>query len=560
MSILNILLTICVVVQVFSSPTLNDLNKLRDHLFAHKKYNKFARPKLDQSDPTILTIHFRLTDIHDLNEVSQSLSSSALLNIDWLDEVLTWNPSHFGGIDELFLSQSEIWKPELVLHNGVTKLSLLGDDSLQVIVKSDGKVEWKPFEVFETKCEVDLSYYPFDFQSCTIEFVNWNTLPTYIRIRIGAHEGTVTQVDSSEWDVNKLDSEIYFESRIEIISFTVNMKRKPHFFAVNMVFPVVLLGILDVFTFWLPASAGEKMSFSVTIYLAFAVFLNVVSSLLPVNSKSVGVISIYLLYHLVQGAIIIIITCIQLRMLNWDGIKTVPRILKWITLFSFKLRCRSHRVRNAPANPDRTRQLPDTEEPTALTREQIRKESNAKRLSTSSIQDVTDNEPSAVIEKEMAEQKVIVTWCDVSASLDSYCFLLFSVILFGATMTLFCVPNRFQESDIEFTPHPQNGNIVNGNTKNNPSMGNNDKNGNDNKHDNKNVQNEDMNGKTKNDKSTNEKTANKKKRDTSETNKMLPGLMDKFLKVARNQTDVLKSHHRGTVRVESKGKTPQSGG
>ena len=87
--------------------------------------------------------------------------------------------------------------------------------------------------------------------------------------------------------------------------------------------------------------AGEKMSISVTIYLTFAVFLNVVSSLLPASSKSVCIISIYLLYHLCQGAVIIILTCLQLRMLDWNDIRIVPRVVRSLTLYSFKFRCRS---------------------------------------------------------------------------------------------------------------------------------------------------------------------------------------------------------------------------
>ena len=189
------------------------------------------------------------------------------------------------------------------------------------------------------------------------------------------------------------------------------------------------------------------MSFSVTIYLAFAVFLNVVTSLLPANSNSVGVISIYLLYHLVQGALIIIITCIQLRMLNLDGIKTVPRLLKWLTLISFKLRCRSHRVQNVPLNPERKLSMPrsSTEQRNTLTRPHIQKKVSIGRLSIISIQDITEKElpsRSPVIEKEMTEQKFIVTWFDVSASLDFYCFVLFSIILFGASMALFFVHVR----------------------------------------------------------------------------------------------------------------------
>jgi hypothetical protein len=36
---------------------------------------------------------------------------------DWVDEFLVWDPSKYGGIDELIVFQREVWLPDLFVEN-----------------------------------------------------------------------------------------------------------------------------------------------------------------------------------------------------------------------------------------------------------------------------------------------------------------------------------------------------------------------------------------------------------------------------------------------------------
>ena len=58
-------------------------------------------------------------------------------------------------------------------------------------------------------------------------------------------------------------------------------KRKPDFYALNMILPVLLLAVMAVFVFMLPAESGEKIGFSLTVLLAFVVLMTILGDKMP---------------------------------------------------------------------------------------------------------------------------------------------------------------------------------------------------------------------------------------------------------------------------------------
>jgi hypothetical protein len=67
-----------------------------------------------------------------------------------------------------------VWKPDISLQNGFTDLSELGSTFIQVKISYNGTVTWRPFQIFESKCVLDSTYFPFDTQECDLEFVAWS--------------------------------------------------------------------------------------------------------------------------------------------------------------------------------------------------------------------------------------------------------------------------------------------------------------------------------------------------------------------------------------------------
>jgi len=57
--------------------------------------------------------------------------------------------------------------------------------------------------------------------------------------------------------------------------YTVRLRRKTLFYTVNLIIPSALISLLSMVSFYLPTTAGEKITMSVSILLALVVFLQV---------------------------------------------------------------------------------------------------------------------------------------------------------------------------------------------------------------------------------------------------------------------------------------------
>jgi hypothetical protein len=283
--------------------------------------------------------------------------------------------------------------PDLVLKNGFTAFKPLGGDFYFVYVDSDGTVSWYPYAVFESKCDIDVTFYPFDKQTCNIVFKTWSYTRWEINLTVSEEMvGFFEYVPNSVWEVTSTDATYDVDNTETDITFIINLRRKPFYYIINLFLPITFLGILSPVVFIIPADAGEKMGYAVTIFLTFVVFLTIISAQLPVNSESVSNMSIYLIIKLFFGALIILITSLQLRIHHRKSDRKIGKVLRSMVRFERRLRCMN----------ENTIDIEEAEEKEA---------------------DVRKMEPN-------------IEWIDVSSAIDFFCFwvLLSADILISAVI------------------------------------------------------------------------------------------------------------------------------
>lgn len=340
--IIKVFVTVVLLVHIgyVSGQTSANTKALLTHLFTTNAYNKDVRPSNDQTQTTLLYIDFNLVSFNSLEEVQQKLTITAFLVMFWIDEHLQWTPASYGGITQLYIPQNKIWKPDIALQNGFQKLQELGSSFILTRVTNDGNVMWMPYEVFETTCNMDISNYPFDQQKCDLKFVVWSYNIAEVNITTGGSEVLLQVTSNGEWDIigASKNSDLYgSEARV---TFSLTFSRKPLYVMLNIVLPVIFLSVLNNAVFMLPADSGEKMGYSVTVFLSFAVFLTIVSASLPETSTSVPLLSLYLLLQLSVGTLTVLITSIQLRLHFRED--EIPAGYRYLTKFANLLLCRKN--------------------------------------------------------------------------------------------------------------------------------------------------------------------------------------------------------------------------
>ncbi|XP_063718390.1 neuronal acetylcholine receptor subunit alpha-4-like isoform X2 [Symsagittifera roscoffensis] len=189
-------------------------NRLIDYLF--NNYTTLIRPRINQSDNVRVQFDIAMKQVIDVDVKTQQMTLFLWQRQTWVDDFLAWNPADFGGIDQLFISPTKIW-------------------------------------------------------------------------------------------------------------------RKPEFFEKNLIVPTALICALSIVAFLLPNESGEKIGFSITVFLSLCVNLVVITSYVPASSESFPIIGQYYLTCIFLVAVSIVLTTCILSVHYFGDqyfIKPLPKPIK----------------------------------------------------------------------------------------------------------------------------------------------------------------------------------------------------------------------------------------
>ncbi|XP_060587119.1 acetylcholine receptor subunit delta-like [Ruditapes philippinarum] len=278
----------------------------------------------------------------------------------------------------------------------------MGSSYLNVQIYSDGWVRWMPSMIFESTCAVNIKYFPFDTQKCDLKITAWSYRKFEVQINKGL-EGVVLDhyVQNAAWDLVSATSQDVSSDEVAVV-FTLHLKRKPLFFLFNIIGPVILLSILNVFTFVLPVESGDKAGYSITVFLALAVFLTIISDQLPNNSDTVSLMAIYLSTMVLLSTVVVVVCIIQIRLsIRKETEQPITCGYASIVKLANCLQCRRQMNQNKikPDNIVKERSLDDI-----------------------------DEEP----------EVEAISWIDVVHAMDFLCFWLAAIYTFVCTTAIAC--------------------------------------------------------------------------------------------------------------------------
>ncbi|XP_011422863.3 neuronal acetylcholine receptor subunit alpha-6 [Magallana gigas] len=339
--IVVILCCCAALIDITSGASVEEYKLLQSTLLTN--YSTSIRPLLDQDDTVFVYSGFYLAGINEVDAVNQRLITTGFLELSWDDEFLQWDEDEFD-IHTLYFKQKDIWTPDVVLKNGITTFEELGGEFYYLQVTSDGRVTWLPFQVLESKCFIDITYFPFDDQKCSITFHSWSFSKDEVNVTLFVDDpspvDSYNYVENSVWGIVSTDAfaspEIEAESEV---TFILHLRRKPLYFIVNLISPIVLLGVVRLLVFVIPADAGEKMSFAMAVFLSFAVFLSIISMHLPTNSEKTSLLGVYIVVQMIIGVGTIVISSFQLRLHHRKSERKVGVFFRGVVKVERFLRC-----------------------------------------------------------------------------------------------------------------------------------------------------------------------------------------------------------------------------
>ncbi|XP_050525165.1 acetylcholine receptor subunit beta-like 1 [Daktulosphaira vitifoliae] len=296
-------------------------------------YNKLIRPVQNITDKVNVQFGLAFVQLINVNEKSQIMKSNVWLRLTWVDYQLQWDEADYGGIQVLRLPPDKVWKPDIVLFNNADGNYEVRYKS-NVLIHPDGQMLWVPPAIYQSSCTIDVTYFPFDQQTCIMKFGSWTFNGDQVSLELYNDKHFVDLSDywkSGTWDIIEVPAylNVYEEKPTQTdITFYIVIRRKTLFYTVNLILPTVLISFLCVLVFYLPAEAGEKVTLGISILLSLVVFLLLVSKILPPTSIVLPLIAKYLLFTFIMNTVSILVTVI---IINWNfrGPRT-HRMPPWI--------------------------------------------------------------------------------------------------------------------------------------------------------------------------------------------------------------------------------------
>ncbi|XP_008995495.1 acetylcholine receptor subunit epsilon isoform X2 [Callithrix jacchus] len=286
----------------------NEELRLYHHLFDN--YDPGSRPARGPEDTVTISLKVTLTNLISLNEKEETLTTSVWIGIDWQDYRLNYSKDDFGGIETLRVPSELVWLPEIVLENNIDGQFGVAYDA-NVLIYEGGSVTWLPPAIYRSVCAVEVTYFPFDWQNCSLIFRSqtYNAKEVELTFAVDDDGETINKIDidteayteNGEWaidfcpgvirrhDVGATDG----PGETDVI-YSLIIRRKPLFYVINIIVPCVLISGLVLLAYFLPAQAGgQKCTVSINVLLAQTVFLFLIAQKIPETSLSVPLLGRY---------------------------------------------------------------------------------------------------------------------------------------------------------------------------------------------------------------------------------------------------------------------------
>ncbi|XP_041374386.1 neuronal acetylcholine receptor subunit alpha-6-like [Gigantopelta aegis] len=288
-----------------------------------------------------VTITFNCNLIQD--ERNQIMTLNAWLEWHWKDELLEWDPALYGGLEIFRIPSTKLWLPDIVLYNNADDYTR-GFMQCNVMLHSDGTVIWGPPARLRSSCKVDITFFPFDIQTCHLKFGSWIYDKSQVDLLNKSSRVDVTNyITNGEWRLVKYEvvrHEVIYPISSAVfpdVTIYIVLHRRIMFYVLSILLPCFWLNILSVLTFCLPPAACEKITLSVTIWLSYSLFMLLVAESMPPTSDHVPLIEIYLSMSMSLASVSVIATVLilkvhhcpphQLKVPNWVKIL----VLKYIS-------------------------------------------------------------------------------------------------------------------------------------------------------------------------------------------------------------------------------------
>lgn len=304
-------------------------------------YDRRVRPG-DGNTPTQIGLTFLAVSLKEFSESGGKIALAGAFRLVWKDTRLEWNPASYGNdLKGTVLYIKDIWVPKLVNMNSYGSIKMLGVSEMMCEISNAGDVSLILPDMYESTCDADVTNYPFDSQTCSLQFY----IPGYYidDINLEASASSFDMIlfeENGLWKITNTSITVARQvNYFQVLKLTLSIERRTAYYVAGLLLPILLMNIIQLLVFTIPVKSGERIGYSITVLLAIAVFLTIIQDKLPESSEpNVSLLTYKLLVDMIIGCGMIFAVVIGLRFYFQTEDTPVPGFLRGFVRY-FYLSC-----------------------------------------------------------------------------------------------------------------------------------------------------------------------------------------------------------------------------
>ncbi|KAH3818776.1 neuronal acetylcholine receptor subunit alpha-3-like [Dreissena polymorpha] len=285
-------------------------------------------PRRNASDILMKNLEMVPINLEGVNQKSQTISLMAYFKITWRDVSLQWDPNDFSGIHEINVKIKDIWRPDIKVEGSFIKPSDFVDERGNAVITYTGEVVIWPYDTYTVACRLNVAKFPFDTQKCQFDLSSWTLNSSLLVLTQSSATISLGEYsENSEWALlrgratSKISADGWSHHIIQI-----ELKRKPMFFTLNIMIPVIFTSLLNVLSFLLPTESGERVTLGISLFLSLAVFANIINGSLPESSDEVSLFGLYALLQLIGSGVSLVMIVLSLHYFHQKAPDAINRL------------------------------------------------------------------------------------------------------------------------------------------------------------------------------------------------------------------------------------------
>ncbi|XP_072280333.1 gamma-aminobutyric acid receptor subunit pi isoform X2 [Pyxicephalus adspersus] len=265
-----------------------------------KGYNKYLRPFFDDG-PVTVGMSLDIASIDTISEINMDYTATIFLRQRWTDERLVFEGNKSLSLDGRLVEL--LWVPDTFIVD--SKKSFLHDITVEnrlIRIYPNGTVLYALRITTTVACSMDLTKYPMDKQTCTLQLESWGYNINDVMFYWTRGNDSVRGLNTlrlAQYTVEdhytSVSEAVYETGRYPKLVFHFDLKRNILYFILETYVPSILLVVLSWVSFWISqSSVPARICIGVTTVLTMTTLMMGARTSLPNANCFIKAIDVYL--------------------------------------------------------------------------------------------------------------------------------------------------------------------------------------------------------------------------------------------------------------------------